>query len=124
MTATDEPKSSRFVPTQSAEKIPTNDRPEVMLMVNDENKVAIITHDAEKLTLDKVKFSKATSQILIFSKEEPDGHLWPEIIEPEIAETLEANDEIIYANIASDTGKIIQEAILPLIILPCEPSAS
>lgn len=114
--------ASRFVASAKGKEKPVNDSPEVMLLVNDEDRVAIITHDAAKLTLTKVKYSKTTSQLLLFSKEEPDGHLWPEIIEAEIAEKLEQNDEVVYANIESDTGKIIQEAILPLIILPCDPS--
>jgi len=90
---------------------------EVVFFINDEEKVAIITHDFPLLNLHNIAFHESGNKILIFSEEQPDGHLCQEPLSEQLIGFVKQAEEALYVNINSKTHDIIQEEYIPLKII-------
>jgi len=95
-----------------------SDQPaEVLMLINDESKVCIVTHDGGVENFTSIGYTPATEQLIVYSEEHPCGELLDYAIDTKLKQFVADAEEILYVNIDSDKGKVIQENWLPLKIV-------
>ena len=102
--------TNRLKETEANEHIPK----EMVLLVNDDRKIAITTHDSDHINPTKMRYIQFTHQLCLHSKEEPCGTLLPNPVDKKLIELVMSCDKILYVNINGKTGDITKECWIPL----------
>lgn len=100
---------SKYMNTDSNPNLWDKSEKELVLLVNDDEEIALMTHDAPSLTLKNVVFYENNKQFMIFSVQNPDGHLCKEPVDQRLVDLIKRSEKVLYVNMNSKTNDILQE---------------
>lgn len=109
---------SKFFEKSVSVKVGATDQAkEVILFVNDEQKLCIATHDEPLVNIESIAYIVHLEMFCIYSSDKPDGGLYKNQVDERLVPYILGATSILYVNFKSGTKEIQQEQWVPLKIM-------